>query len=79
MQDPPKEQPPGNSQVKELSHVSALESGTAVPTDGESRQMVRRYGVVAFLNEPYYGLLANLSGYATEGLIPKSGIELLLT
>ena len=26
---------PGNSQVKELSHVSTLESGTAVPTDGD--------------------------------------------
>ena len=37
-QGPPKEQPPGNSQVKELSHVSNLESGTAVPTDGDNRQ-----------------------------------------
>jgi hypothetical protein len=40
---------PRNSQVKELSHVSTLESGTAVPTDAESRQMTRRYCVVAFL------------------------------
>ena len=40
------EQSPGNSQVKELSHVSTLESGTAVPTDGESRQMTRRDGDV---------------------------------
>ena len=39
MQGPPKEQPPGNSQVKELSHVSDLESGTAVPTDGDNRQL----------------------------------------
>ena len=37
---------PGNSQEKELSHVSTLESGTAVPTDGESRQMTRRDGDV---------------------------------
>ncbi len=37
MQGPPKEQPPGNSQVKELFHVSNLESGTAVPTDGDTR------------------------------------------
>ena len=42
VEDPPKEQPPGNSQVKELSYVSTLESGTAVTTDGESRQMTRR-------------------------------------
>ena len=35
--NPPKEQPPGNSQVKELFHVSNLESGTAVPTDGDTR------------------------------------------
>jgi hypothetical protein len=39
VQGPPKEQPPGNSQVKELSHVSDLESGTAVPTDGDNRQL----------------------------------------
>ena len=36
VEDPPKEQPPGNSQVNEPFRVSALESGTAVPTDGES-------------------------------------------
>ena len=39
MQGPPKEQPPGNSQVKEPFHVSDLESGTAVPTDGDNRQL----------------------------------------
>ena len=39
MEGPPKEQHPRNSQVKELSHVSDLESGTAVPTDGDNRQL----------------------------------------
>ena len=33
----PKEQFPRNSQVPVLIHVSNLESGTAVSTDGESR------------------------------------------
>ena len=41
MQGPPKEQPPGNSQVKELSHVSNLESGMAMPTDGDNRQLAQ--------------------------------------
>ena len=31
---------PGNSQVPVLSFVSTLESGTAVPTDGESRRQI---------------------------------------
>ena len=31
---------PGNSQVPVLPFVSTLESGTAVPTDGESRRQI---------------------------------------
>ena len=34
----PKEQYPRNSQVPVLHHVSTLESGTAVSTDGENRR-----------------------------------------
>ena len=73
MQGPPKEQPPGNSQVKELSHVSNLESGTAVPTDGDNRQLALS-GNRHVSARPNHWSPANLSGFVTEGAYTVLGI-----
>ena len=77
MQGPPKEQPPGNSQVKELCHVSNLESGAAVPTDGENRQLVQP-GSRQASTQPNHWSTANLSGFVTEGAYTAQGIWLFL-
>ena len=77
MQGPPKEQPPGNSQVKELSHVSNLESGTAVLTDGDNRQLAQP-GNGEASERPNHWSTANLSGFATEGAYTAHGIWLFL-
>ena len=77
MQGPPKEQPPGNSQVKELFHVSNLESGTAVPTDGDNRQLAQPGNRQASAR-PNHWSTANLSGFATEGAYTGHGIWLFL-
>ena len=77
MQGPPKEQPPGNSQVKELSHVSNLESGMAMPTDGDNRQLAQPGNGPAGAR-PNHWSAANLSGYATEGAYTTLCIWLFL-
>ena len=58
-QQAPKEQYPKNSQVSVLLHVSTLESGMAVPTDGENYKRRKRVTLGCDV--------ANLSGSATEG------------